>query len=57
MTKEIFVKALKIAGVNDAQLKKFHETLEQKHPAEHEELLNWLGIDKAKQLEIREASR
>lgn len=57
MTKEIFVKALKAAGVDDAQLRKFHQTLERNHPAEHNELLEWLGIDKAARLEIKAASR
>jgi len=57
MKKEIMVEALKAVGLDDAQLKKFHQEFERRHPAEHAEFLDWLGVPEAEALEIRKASR
>jgi hypothetical protein len=57
MKKEIMVEVLKAAGLGEEQLKKLHKEFERRHPAEHEEFLNWLGIPAAEALEIRKASR
>lgn len=57
MTKETFVNALRAAGMDDSKLKRFHQELERNHPKEHAQLLEWLGIEDAERMKIREASR
>lgn len=57
MSKEILVEILKAAGMDGAQLKKLHQEFERRHPAEHEELLRFLGIKDAERAAIRAGSR
>ena len=51
------IEVLKAAGLDDTQLKKFHQEFERRYPTEHGEFLKWLTIPDDKALEIRKASR
>lgn len=57
ITKDQFVAVLDAAGVSDAQKHRFHAELEKRHPAAHQQLLEWLGIPAAEIARIREHAR
>ena len=57
MTKEMWVRILRAAGLDDAGLDAWHREFERSAPASHEALLRWLAIPPAEVARIRAASR
>lgn len=57
MTKEQWVEVFRAAGLDDAQMKRWHREFEQRYPDQHRGFLGWLQISSEEIVRIREASR
>lgn len=57
ITKDQFVALLRESGINDAQMRAFHQAFEKRHPEAHEAFLRHLQIEDAEVQRIRQNSR
>lgn len=57
LSKEDWVAMFREIGLEDAAMGKWHQLFETRHPDEHEEFLNWLGISAAEIRQIRTGSK
>jgi DNA-binding transcriptional MerR regulator len=55
--REVFVKALRDAGLGEEEMRRFHEALERAEPTAHHDFLALLGFDESQIAQIRKSAK
>ena len=57
MGKKEWIALFREIGMSDTQMKQWHQAFEKKHPDNHRDFLEWLGVADDEIAQIRAASR
>ena len=57
MTVQDWIALFREVGLNDEQMKRWHQLFEERHPESHQGFLEWLGLPADECKRIRQQSR
>lgn len=57
MTQEQWIELFEATGLDEAMMHRWHREFERRYPAQHQSLLQWIGLDAEEILNVRKFSQ